>query len=215
MISNDLVLNDRVYYKYLDEKYESKYNEYKDLDIDLSEFEDELVRFEKNTQDSSYDWELFFVDVMLITIPFILVLLGFSITFLILNLFHKKLYIIKYRDLLKVSIISYLVFYITDILSAIYFLIFKKNYEFNDISIFEGYFKFSIFFDKENTQKWLWNIVDETGILYLFFPLIVGVLLNMMYKNLKKRTLIGYSYIAYFIIFVFYNTVFWYLFDLI
>ncbi len=46
-ISNDVVLNDKVYQRYLDEKYEEKYNEYKDLDIDLSEFEDELNQFEQ------------------------------------------------------------------------------------------------------------------------------------------------------------------------
>ena len=40
LISNEVVLNDKVYKKYLDEKYETKYDEYKDLDIDLSEFED-------------------------------------------------------------------------------------------------------------------------------------------------------------------------------
>ena len=38
-ISNDVVLSDKVYQRYLDEKYEEKYNEYKDLDVDLSEFD--------------------------------------------------------------------------------------------------------------------------------------------------------------------------------
>ena len=215
LISNEVVLNDKVYKKYLDEKYETKYDEYKDLDIDLSEFEDELARFEQNPQDSSYDWELFYVDAMLVIVPFILVVIGFSITFLILILFHKRLHVVKYLDLLKASLISYLVFYIPDILSAINFLIYKKSYEFNDIGIFENYFKFSVFFNKENIQKWLWDIVNETGIVYLFFPLIVGFFLSLMYNNFKKSTLIGYSYLAYLIVFIFYNTVFWYLFDLV
>ena len=39
-ISTDVVMSDKVYQKFLDEKYETKYNEYKELDVDLSEFEE-------------------------------------------------------------------------------------------------------------------------------------------------------------------------------
>jgi len=217
-ISNNLVLSDRIYEKYLDERYETKYNEYKDLDIDLSEFEDELAQFEQSAEqiaeDSSYDWGTFYVDSLYVLIPLLLITFGFSSTYLILILFHKQLHIIKYLDILKATLTAFLVFYLPEIISAIYFLLFKKSYELKDIHGFESYFKLDKLFDKDNTQKWLWNIASEIGFVYLLFPLIVGLLLSVIYKNFRKGTLIGYSYLAYFIIFVFYSTLSWYLFGL-
>ena len=41
-ISTDVIVNDKIYQKYLDDKYETKYNEYKTLDVALSEFEEKI-----------------------------------------------------------------------------------------------------------------------------------------------------------------------------
>ncbi len=90
-ISHDVVMNDKVYQKHLDDKYEAKYNEYKDLDIDLSEFENELKKFEQSTtENNNYDWGDFYVDSIFIVIPLLLVSLGFSATFLIIILFNNS-----------------------------------------------------------------------------------------------------------------------------
>jgi hypothetical protein len=215
-LSNDIVLSDKVYQKYLDEKHEEKYDEYKDLDIDLSEFEDELKRFEQTTAENyGYGWDEFYIDSIFVIVPLLLIVLSFSATFLILILFHKRLHIIKFITLLKASLLSFLIFYIPEILSAIYFLIFERDYELSDIHNFESYFKLNKLFNKESTPQWLWDILTETGFVYLFFPLLVALLLRVMYKNFKTSTLIGYSYLAYIILFFLYNTVFWYLFDLV
>jgi hypothetical protein len=215
-LSNDIVLSDKVYQKYLDEKHEEKYNEYKDLDVDLSDFEDELKRFEQTTaEDSGYGWDEFYIDSIFVIVPLLLVAFGFSGTFLILILFNKKLHIIKYLDILKATLIAFIVFYLPEVISAVYFLIFKKNYELKDIHNFESYFGLSKFFNKDSMPQWLWDIVSQTGFVYLIFPLLVALLLGIMYKNFKTSALIGYSYLTYAIVFLLYNTVFWYLFDLV
>jgi hypothetical protein len=144
-----------------------------------------------------------------------LVVLGFSCPFLVLLPFHKKLHIIKFVSLLKASLLSFIIFYIPETLSAIYFLIFKRNYELKDIHNFESFFSLSKLFDNKQTPNWLWDIVAETGFVYFVFPLLVAIFLYVMYKNFKLKSLIGYSYLTYGIVFIFYNTVFWYLFDLI
>ena len=141
--------------------------------------------------------------------------MGFSGTFLVLLLFHKRLHVIKFTFLLKTSLLGYIVFYTPEIISAIYFLIFKNNYELTDIQNFESYFRISKLFNKEHTSEWLWGIVNETDFLYFIYPLIVAILLRVLYKNFKTNILVGYSYLAYGIVYVFYNTVFWYLFDLV
>lgn len=214
-LSNDIVLTDKIYQKFLDEKYEEKYNEFKDLDVDLADFEDELRKFEQTTENKSYGWDEFYVDSVFVVIPLLLVTLGFSTTFLLLILFNKRLHIINYPDILRVTLISYVIFYFPEIISAIYFLIFKKDYELKDIHNLESYFGLNKFFDKDITPSWIWDIVSQTGIVYLVFPLIVGLLLSIIYKDLKRPILIGYSYLSYLLVFVFYNTVFWYLFDLV
>jgi len=214
-IATDVVISDKVYQQFLDEKHEVKYNEYKDLDVDLSEFEDELKQFETSAEESSYDWGSFYIDSLFIMVPLLLVVLGFSGVFLVLILFHKKLNSIKYTTLIKVSLLSYVLFYIPEIISSIYFLGFNKDYQMKEIGNFESCFFVGKLFDKSTTPTWLWEIVSETGFLYLLFPLCVGVLLSALYKNFKGLLLIGYSYLSYFLVLVFYNTVFWYLFDLV
>jgi hypothetical protein len=214
-ISTDVIVNDKIYQKYLDDKYETKYNEYKTLDVDLSEFEEELKQFETPAVDSSYGWDSFYIDSLFVLVPLLLLVLGFSSTFLVLILFHKKLHKITFVDLLKASLLSYVVFEIPIICSAIYFSLLKKVYEFKDIINFESYFKVNKVFDKEQTSSWLWSIVSETGFVYILFPLLVALIMHSKYKNFKIKLLIGYSYFTYFILFIFYHTVFWYLYDLI
>tara|TARA_R110001583_G_C5666833_1_gene410284 strand:- start:5223 stop:5942 length:720 start_codon:yes stop_codon:yes gene_type:complete len=214
-ISTDVVVSDKIYQKYLDEKYDTKYNEYKELDIDLSEFEEELKQFETPAENSSYGWDTFYIDSLFILVPLLLVVLGFSSVFLVLILFHKKLHAIKYVHILKISLLSYLIFEIPRITSAIYFLVFKKEYELKDIHNFESYFSLDKIFDKKQVSPWFWEIVSETGFVYFLFPLLVALFLHYNYKNFKTSLIIGYSFLAYFIVFVLYNTLFWYLFDLI
>ena len=85
----------------------------------------------------------------------------------------------------------------------------------SDIHSFGRCFKISTLFNKETTPQWLWDLVAETGFVYFIFPLLAALMLKVMYENLKTSTLITYSYLAYAIIYTLYNTVFWYLFDLV
>ncbi|WP_166386923.1 MULTISPECIES: hypothetical protein [unclassified Polaribacter] len=214
-ISTDVVLSDEVYNKYLNEKFETKYNDFKDLDLDLSDFEDELQEFEQNAAETNtYGWDYLYIDLIAILVPMLIVVFGFSGTFLILLLFHKRLHIIKFSHLLKASFLSYVLFYFTEIISAIYFLIFNNSYQLNDIQSFSSKFTFSTFFVKEETSTWLWKIVSQTDFVFFLFPLFVVLLIKVFYANFKLSLLLRYSYISYLIVFVFYNTVFWYLFDL-
>ena len=215
-ISTDVILSDEIYLKFLDEKYETKYNEYKDLDIDLSDFEEELSKFEYSDEEiTTYGWDFFYVDSISILVPLLILVLGFSFTFLTLTLFHKKFHIVKYLKILKTSLVAFMVFYLPELISAIRFLLFKRDYDYEDLKEFQNYFKISIFFEEKSTPKWLWDIVSQTDFTYLLYPFIVGLLLGIIYKNFGRVKLIGYSYLAYLIVFIFYHTVFWYLFDLV
>ncbi|MCV6628674.1 MAG: hypothetical protein OIF50_02320 [Flavobacteriaceae bacterium] len=215
-ISNDVVLNDKVYHQFLNEKYEHKYNEYKDLDIELLEFEKELKQFEQDSEDiNQYSWDAFYVDSIFVLVPLIIFVLSYSATFLIMVLFHKDLYSIKFIQILKTSILSFLVFYIPEIVSSVYFLVFDKNYNLNDLNYFESHFRLNVFFKDNDIPKYLFEVLSQTGFEYFLFPLCSGLMLSILYKNLKCSLIIGYSFFAYFILYIFYNTIIWYLFDLV
>ena len=211
----DIVFNDKIYQRHLSEIYDKKYSEYKDLDIDLSEFQDELNQFEESTAETVYDLESFYIDSLFVLIPLLGLSLGFSGVFLVLILFHKKLHKVRYPDILKTSLFSYSIFYLPDVVSAIYFLIFKREYELKDIKNFDNYFFISEFFSEASTPNWLWEILSETGFHYFLFPLLVAMLLKSIYKQFNLELLTAYSYLTYLVVFIFYNTIFWYLFDLI
>lgn len=212
--STDVVMNDQVYQKFLDDKYEDKYDEFKDLDIDLSEFEEELAAFDQDIEENSYGWDELYIDAIFIFVPLFIVAFGYSCTFLIIILFHKQLNVINYLSILKATLLGYLVFYTAEIVAAFYFLLFRTDYQMEDIRKFDAIFKLDFLFDKDSRSGWLWNIAAETSWVYIFFPLIVGLLLYLMFRNLGIWRLIGYSYLAYLIVLIFYHTVFWYLFDL-
>lgn len=212
-VSSDLVLSDKVYGKYLDQQYQLKYYEYKQLDLDLSDFEDELAQFD-STNVSEYDWESFYIDSIFILAPMFILLLGYSCTFLITILFHKNLQHIKFGAIIKCTLLAYPVFYLIELLSAFYFLPYNIEYRYEEIVEFQNFFYVKNLFEENGIFSWLRKILAETNYFYFVFPLVVALLLKVMYPNLKKIEIIGNAYLAYTIIFLFYNTVFWYLFDL-
>lgn len=213
-IATDIVMNDKIYNNYLNEKYESKYNEYKDLDIDLEEFEDELNLFEPD-EDEGYGLDTFSVDLLFVLIPMSGMVIGFSSILLVFFLFDRSLSKIKFAQIAKSSLLSYLLFFVPFIISSIFFLTFKSEYNLNDIHEFENKFRFSNFFAKENTSKWLWDILSDTEIVYVIFPLSVAYLICLLNNNLSFLKIVVYSYLAYLLCFTFYHTLFWYLFELI
>jgi len=212
-INLDVVINDTVWQQHLNEKYDKKYNEYKEFDLDLSEFEDELKEFEEQSvEDTSYGWDYFYVDTLAIVVPLLIVVFGFSCIVLILFLFHKTFTTIKYIIILKATTIAYVLFYIPDIVSNIYFLVFKRDYKMEDIQNFGSVFNTTSFFEKEQFPLWLWTAITDFQLIYILFPVLVALGIKIMYKQFSMGLLLGYCYIAYLIAFVFYEIIMWYIF---
>jgi hypothetical protein len=212
-VALDVVINDTVWKQHLNEKYDKKYNEFKEFDLDLSEFEDELKEFEQQSeQENSYDWGSFYVDTLAIVVPLLVVIFGFSCIVLIFFLFHKTLTTIKYVIILKASTVAYVLFYIPDIVSNIYFLIFKRDYKMKDIQNFGGFFNTSSLFKKEQFSPWLWTAITDFQLIYILFPALVALGIKIMYKQFSMGLLLGYCYMAYLIAFVFYEIIMWYIF---
>jgi len=212
-IALDVVINDTLWEQHLNEKYNKKYDEYKEFDLDLSEFEDELNEFEQqNVEEDSYDLDTFYIDTLSVVTPFLVVVLGFSCLLLLLFLFHGTLNKIKYLIIFKITSLSYLLFYVPDIISNLKFLVFDRNYEIKDIQKFNGYFKTSSFFEKESLPDWLWTTITDFNLIYILFPALIAVLIKIVYKQFSINLLLIYTYLTYFIAFVFYEIIMWYIF---
>lgn len=212
-VSLDVVINDSVWQQHLNEKYEKKYNDYKEFDLDLSDFEDELKEFEQQSvEDNSYDWGSFYIDTLAIVVPFLVILFGFSCMLLLLFLFHKTLNKIKYLAILKATTLAYFIFYIPDIISNFYFLIFNRNYKIEDIQKFNSHFSTASFFEKESLPDWLWTVISDFQLIYIFFPALVALLIKIVYKEFSIGLLLIYCYITYIIAFILYEIIMWYLF---
>lgn len=209
----DVVKNDNVWQEYLNEKYEKKYNEFKDLDLDLSEFEEELKEFEPSeNQDNSYGWDYFYIDSLNVLVPILVVIFGYSCLLLIFFLFHSNYNIISYKYILKASTIAYFIFYIPEIISNIYFIVFKRNYKIEDVKQFSSAFYTSTYFNKDKLPSWLWAVITDFQFIYIVFPFLVAVCLKFRYKDFSLSLLAGYCYAAYLIAFIFYEILLWYLF---
>ena len=212
-VALDVVKNDTLWQQHLNEKYETKYNEYKEFDIDLFEFEEELKEFEQQSadEDTSYGWDYFYVDTLFVFVPLLVISFGYSCTLLILFLFHKTLNLIKYLFILKATLVAYLLFYIPELSSNTYFLVFREDYTIENINSFNKIFKFSTYFSKERYPPWLWTVISDFQWIYILFPALVTLGVKLIYKQFSISLLALYSYIAYFISFVFYEIIMWYI----
>ncbi len=213
-ISIDVVANETLYNEYLTEKFEKKYKEYKDVDIELEEFKDELEEFEQKTINESwgYSWDDFYIDSIHVLLPLIVVVLGFTCILLTLFLFHKLLNQITFLSILNSTVLAYMVFYVPDIIASIYFLIFNRDYKFQDIGKFENNFRLSQFFDKEVLPSWLYTAISDFQLIYILYPLLVAFFIKFLYKSYSFRLLVAYVYVAYFVSFILMELILWYLF---
>lgn len=213
-ISLDVVMNDTVWQQHLNKKYDKKYNEYKDMDVDLSEFKDELAAFDQQSAniDTSYSWDYFYVDTLTVLVPLLVVVLGYSCLLLLLFLFHKTLNTVKYQAILKVTILSYVIFYIPETLSNIYFLIFKTDYTVESFRKFYRHFHTSSLFNKEQLPSWIWGVISDFDLIYIFFPALVALGLKLLYKQFSIGLLLSYCYLTYIIAFIFNEIIMWYIF---
>lgn len=213
-IALDVVKNQTIWQQHLNEKYEKKYNEYKEFDLNLSEFEDELKEYEQQAteENNAYGWDYFYIDSLLVVVPLIVVSFGFSCAVLLLFLFHKSFSVISYLVILKATILAYLLFFIPEIISNIYFLVFKTNYNFEQVEEFNKYFATSSFFSKEKYPPWLWTTITDFQLVYILFPALVALGIKVVYKQFSISLLLVYCYLAYLISFVFYEIIMWYIF---
>lgn len=205
----DYVSNDKVWYKYKENKAEQKY---KDDDEYISDFADDLKEIDL-PEESSYSFDSFTVDAAYLVIPYGIVCLGLTIFLYIGFQFVEETKNINFFLILKSTTIAYFIFYIKDIISIIWFLGFKENYIFEDIQKFDEKMDFSLanFLPEEASKDWIYYMLSDLRVELIFYILLIATLLWICTKiNFKKIVLS--TFICFCVAFVFYQSLMIYIF---
>ena len=204
IIDTDYVRNDKVLHEFLEKKEEQKYNEYDEY---IADFEDDLKELDL-PEEKTYNWEDFSIDAAFVIIPFLVACLGFSIVIFITFQFYDITKTIRFTHILKASTIAYLVFYIKDIVSSIWFLAIKREYVFEDIQSFYSKTNFSLAktFGNPDSESWFQYLLDDLRLELLIYLLGIIVLTSIA-GNVTFKKLIGPVGIAFGAGFILYESI--------
>ncbi|WP_320017635.1 hypothetical protein [Labilibaculum manganireducens] len=196
LLNTDFVINDKVWYEYLAQKEDQKYND--EYDQYIADFEEDLKGVDLPEEDDAYGWDFLLMDSVMILAPFIIVCIGLAALIFISFQFTEQLKHIKFSTVFKSSILAYLIFFLDSIFKAIYFLIFKSNYQYEDIQHINDRIAFSLkdaigFSDKESI---LYDIFRDLNLYLLAYILLIPLFLklstNLSYKKLALNIFIPF-----------------------
>ncbi|WP_321295328.1 hypothetical protein [Marinifilum fragile] len=194
IVNTDYVTNDKVWYEYLAEKEDQKYND--EYDEYLADFEEDLKEIDLPEEDDAYGWDFFLMDSTMVLAPFVIVCLGLTALIFIAFQFSEHLKHITFRNTMNSAILSYLVFFLGDIFSALYFLIFKSDYQYEDVQNINNNLSFALndVIKIEDKTSWVNDVLADVN-LYVFayillIPLFLHIVSNLSYRKLLQAILL-------------------------
>lgn len=193
LVNTDFVSNDQVWYEYLAQEEEQKYDEY---DSYIADFEEDLKGIDLPEEDDAYGWDYFLLDSATVLIPFLIVCLGLASFIFIGFQFVEDFKSIRFSTIFKSSLLAYLVFFVKDIITAFWFLVIKSNYKFEDIQNFDKKLSFTVSDWIENVDKssWLFDLLQDLNLYFLLYLLLIPLFLKVAsvipYKKLVLNMLI-------------------------
>lgn len=193
LVNTDFVSNDQVWYEYLAQEEEQKYDEY---DSYLADFEEDLKDIDLPEEDDAYGWDYFLMDSTMVLAPFIIVCLGLASFIFISFQFIEEFKSIHFSLIFKSSLLAYLIFFVKDMITAFWFLVVKSNYKFEDIQSFDKKLSFSVSDWIENVDKssWLFDILKDLNLYLLLYLLLIPFFLKVAsaipYRKLMLNMLI-------------------------
>lgn len=193
LANTDFVSNDQVWYEYIAQQEEQKYDEY---DSYIADFEEDLKGIDLPEESDAYGWDFFLLDSATILIPFLIVCLGLASFIFIGFQFIEEFKSIRFSIIFKSSLLAYLVFFVKDIISVIWFLVIKSNYKFEDIKSFNKNLSFSVsdWIGNVDKNSWFSDLFNDLNLYLLLYLLLIPFFLKVAsvipYKKLVLNMLI-------------------------
>jgi len=187
----DFVSNDQVWYEYIAQQEEQKYDEY---DSYIADFEEDLKDINLQEEEvDAYGWDYFLVDSATILIPFLMVCLGLAIFIFIGFQFIEEFKSIRFSLIFKSSLIAYLAFYIKDIITVFWFLVLKSNYKFEDIQSFDKSLSLSVkdWIGNVDKSSWYFDLLRDLNLYLLLYLLLIPFFLKVANTIPYRKLLIN------------------------
>jgi len=193
LANTDFVSNDQVWYEYIAQQEEQKYDEY---DSYIADFEEDLKDVDLEEEGDAYGWDFFLFDSASILVPFMIVCLGLASFIFIGFQFVEDFKSIHFSTIFKSSLLAYLVFFIKDIINAIWFLTIKSNYKFEDIKNLNKELSFSLrdWIGNVDKSSWYFDLLQDLNLYLLLYLLLIPFFLKIAstipYRKLYVNMLI-------------------------
>ncbi|RZT92463.1 hypothetical protein EV201_2939 [Ancylomarina subtilis] len=179
IVNTDFVNNDKVWYEHLAQKEDQKHND--EYDQYIADFEEDLKGIDLPEEDNAYGWDYFLMDSTMVLAPFMIVCLGLA-TFIFIGFqFVEDFKSIRFSTIFKSSLLAYLVFFIKDIINAIWFLAIKSNYKFEDIKSFNKELSFSVrdWIGNVDKSSWYFDLLKDLNLYLLLYLLLIPFFLKI------------------------------------
>lgn len=190
IVSTDFVKNDKIWYEYLAKKEDQKYND--EYDKYIADFEEDLKEINLPEDNDAYGWDFFLVDSIWVLAPFVIVCLGLTALIFISFQFSEQFKHITFSNTLNSVILSYLVFSLDNVYSAVYFLIFKSDYQLEDVQNINNNLSFALndLIKIQDKSSWVNDVLTDVN-LYVFsyillIPLFLHIASNLSYRKLLQ-----------------------------
>jgi|GEM_PF-3830073 len=190
LLNTDFVTNDKVWYEYIAKKEDQKYND--EYDEYIADFEEDLKEIDLPEEDDSYSWDFFLMDTIMVLAPFIIVCIGLASLIFIAFQFSEYLKHLTFNKILNSSIIAYLIFFVSDVFSVIYFLVFKSDYQYEDVQYINNNSSFALndIVEIQDKTSLINDVIADVN-LYVFayiflIPLFLHIASNIPYKKLLQ-----------------------------
>jgi hypothetical protein len=191
LINTDFVSNDKIWYEYLSEQEDQKYND--EYDEYIADFEEDLKEIDLGEQDDDYGWDFFIMDSIMVLVPFLIACVGLASLIFIGFQFNEQQKHITYSVVLKSSILSYLAFFLKDIYTAIHFLVFRSNYQYEDIQKVNDQLSFALsdLMEGAAQSSLMIDILKDLNLYFLVYILLIPFFLHIATNQSYRKLLVA------------------------
>lgn len=169
-IQTDALLN-----QYLEEKYETKYDQYNEFNSDLDGLEFIEEQEDIVWEDLAFD---FFYTLASVTVSIPLLAMVFSSGYFLTN----SLYKVKYAVVCKAVLISSFIFLVETCIKAAYFRLIKVDHSFDDFIRFNPVHLIA-FFDRNQVAEWAIPFLEFVNLYEVAFLLSIAFFIAHFYRR--------------------------------
>ncbi len=173
----EFVKTDELYYEFLADKAENKYDDYNEY---IEDFEEELNDLEDDSEDS-YLVEDLLADVGITAYDFISSIVVTALLLMAGFQLNSQMEALNYAIIFKAVLLGKFAFFVKSALSIFWFLFMKQEYTFAEVVEFHPLSLYSLF-DANAAPTWLHALLRVVNVFQVLFCIITSYCLYLLYR---------------------------------